>query len=57
MKEEGDDQAAIHTGRRRHLIRESSTSLEARLDPHGLFAFIGRRWSISHDGTNQPCTA
>jgi DNA-binding LytR/AlgR family response regulator len=57
VKEEGDDQAAIHTGRRRHLIRESSTSLEARLDPHGLFAFIGRRWSISHDGTNQPCTA
>jgi two-component system LytT family response regulator len=28
-----DYYAAIHTGRRRHLIRESLTSLEARLDP------------------------
>jgi two-component system LytT family response regulator len=28
-----DYYAAVHTGRRRHLIRESLTSLEARLDP------------------------
>ncbi|MBV8207102.1 MAG: response regulator transcription factor, partial [Acidobacteria bacterium] len=31
---EGEDYyAAIHSGRKRHLIRESLTSLEARLDP------------------------
>jgi len=28
-----DYYAAVHLGRRRHLIRESLTSLEARLDP------------------------
>jgi two-component system LytT family response regulator len=36
-----DYYAAIHAGRRRHLIRESLTSLEARLDP-ALFVRIHR---------------
>jgi two-component system, LytTR family, response regulator len=36
-----DYYAAIHIGRRRHLIRESLTSLEARLDP-SLFVRIHR---------------